>query len=144
MKASSFPCIPKAPRDYITLSFPFLFPTLSPSGKGRTFQGLPRLPLPTYGRSRRPREEPERPAWSRGPSGKTRVHSEVEGAFDSSASPTRGALCRPTWGSGCSGGGRRRQPRRRRPRLERRLKKERNRRGVWPLVVGGLPPFGAA
>lgn len=84
------------------------------------------------------------PARSSGTSGKTRRALGRGGRLR----PQRfaPALCplSATQGSGSSGGGRRRQLRRRRPTLERRLKKELNRRGVRPLVVGGLPTFGAA
>lgn len=85
-----------------------------------------------------------RRAWSWGPSGKTRnVLGSVGRLRLQRFAP---ALCplSAASGSGCSGGSRRRQPRRRRPRLERRLKKEPSSRGVRPLVVGGLPPIGAA
>lgn len=82
--------------------------------------------------------------WSSGSSGKTRSALGRGGSLRLQRFAP--ALCplSAAWGSGSSGGGGRRQPRRRRPRLERRLKREPNRRGVRPLVVGGLPPFGAA
>ncbi|KAF6090812.1 hypothetical protein HJG60_012195 [Phyllostomus discolor] len=66
MKVSSAPCIATTVTA-LSLFFPFLFPTLSPSGKGRTFQELPSFPLAPYGRSRRASVAPKQGLLELGP-----------------------------------------------------------------------------